>query len=135
MAQAREFYRSPLTPLSFVAFGILVAFVLSPWGPSPWRDTYSLRFIHTVIPWPVMSAVFLVYVALLLTRKLRWIIVADVLGMFAYGVGFVALLATSRPDRPGNPFAFAGCGLAVVFHYLAARLAFIEWSNQQRARR
>lgn len=126
MSSARAFYRSPITPVSFVLSGAYLAFALSPWGPTAWRDTPSLRLLHQVLPWPVLSAGFVAYVVLLLTRSLTAVIIAEAVGLVFYGSGLVALLATLRPDRPANPLAIAGLFLACVLHVLALRLAVIQ---------
>lgn len=131
MTYVRAFYRSPLTPVSFVIGGLFIAFTLSPLGPREWRDTYSLRLIHSLIPWPVMSGLFLAYVVLLCCRSLIAVIVADCLGLGLYGIAFAAVLLTLRLDRPANPIAIYALGLACVMHLLAVRLALFDLQRRR----
>lgn len=126
MTQVRAYYRSRVTPFSFILSGLFVAFVFSPWGPRQWRDTPSLRLIHVLLPWPLVFVIFLVYVVLLATRRLGCAVLAAAIGLAMYGMGFVALIVTLRPYNPTNPLAIAGVFLACVLHYLALRLAIIQ---------
>lgn len=117
------FYRSNVTRWAFILTGTYLAVSLSPWGPAEWRDTPSLRWLHTVVPFPVMVAAFAAYVAMHLLGSLRIVVLADYLGLALYGIGLVALLVTVRLDRPTNPLAIAAVALACVLHYMAGKLA------------
>jgi hypothetical protein len=112
-SRALPFYRSPVTRWALLITGVGLALAFAPWGPSAWRDTSSLRWLHQLLPWPIIALLFTVYAA-------------DWLGLFIYGCEFVALLATIRLDRPTNPFAIAGVFLACILHFAAARLATFQ---------
>jgi hypothetical protein len=119
-------YRTELTRWSFIATGTFLAVSFSPWGPHQWRHTPSLELLHTVMPWPLMSAALAVYTLLLLTGRLGCAVTADFLGLFLYLSEFIALLLKLDPNRPANPFAIGGVFLAGVFHLAAGRLAVYE---------
>lgn len=132
-AAARAFYRSDSTRWAFIITGVIVAFTLSPVGPDAWRDTPSLDVIHRVTgTWWIVTALFICYSALLLTNRLRLLIVAECIGLWLYACGLVALLVTIRPDHPTNPLVVCGLVLACVLHYQAARLALIQYRVDER---
>jgi hypothetical protein len=119
----REFYRATFVRYAFVLTGMFAAYALSPWAPGPWHDTASLRFITAAhCPLSVLSAGFAVYVLLQVTGNL--------LGLWLYLIGFVALAVTIRPDRPTNGMGDAAVLLAIVLHFAAARLAIIAYATR-----
>lgn len=120
------FYRSIIVRYSFILSGSFLAWSLSSWGPRPWRSTPSLRWLHQVLPWPLMSAGFAVYVCLLVWGSVKSSAVADWLGLFMYGCAFIAAVVTVRFDRPTNPIGIGALFLVCVLHYAAARLAEIQ---------
>lgn len=120
------FYRSPITRFGLAVTGGFLAAVFSPLGPDQWRDTPSLHWLHQCLPWPLLSALFLIYTLLLIWGSLPAIVTAETIGLILYGWEFVALLVTSRTDKPTNPFALAAVLLACVLHAAAVRLTIIQ---------
>jgi hypothetical protein len=122
------FYRTALTRWSFIITGLGVAFTLSPFAPAAWHDTPSLRWLHHLLPFPLMACGFVLYVALLATDRLDLVIVADFLGLFMYLCELIALVVTASHNRFNGITTAAMC-LACVYHYAAGRLALYhrEW--------
>lgn len=124
--QAREFYQSPLTPVSFAMVGLFCAWGLSPFGPGSWKQAASLQLLRHALPFPLMALVFLIYVALLATQRVRAIIAADFMGGVIFASEFVALVWTARDGAVSNPLVIGAVFLAVVLHALALRLAIFQ---------
>lgn len=123
---AVPFYRTAITQYGFALAGAFLAYALSPWAPPPWHDTPSLRWLHSVMPYSVMAGGFALYTLLLLTHRIVATVIADFIGLAAYGTGLVAVLVTLRMDRPTNPLLIASLFLACVLHFAAGRLALIQ---------
>jgi hypothetical protein len=120
------FYRSPVTRWALFTTGFGLAMAFAPWGPTAWRNTPSLHWLHQLLPWPLISLLFAVYALLLLWGRTEAVAAADWLGLFIYGCELIALIATIRFDRPTNPFAISGVFLACILHFAAARLATFQ---------
>jgi hypothetical protein len=103
------FYRSPVTRWALFTTGLGLAVAFAPWGPTAWRDTPSLHWLHQLLPWPIISLLFALYALLLLWGRTEAVAAADWLGLFIYGCELVALLATIRFDRPRTPSPYRGC--------------------------
>lgn len=123
---SRAFYRSEFTRWLFIGTGCVSGYSISPWGPTAWRQTPSLQLLHTVIPWPVMTALFAVYVLLLLTARLPAVMAADILGLGLYLCTVIAMILTTRIGQPANLILASAGALAVGYHFMAARLAFLQ---------
>lgn len=125
------FYRSPATRWFFAVSGLALALAVSPLGPPAWKDTPSLRFLHIVLTYPVMSLGLVLYAGLLMSGRLRLIIAGDLLGACIYGCGFVAMLVTTRFSQPTNPLAVIATLGYARYHLKAARLAEMDRSEQR----
>lgn len=125
----RVFYRNELVRWSFMVTGGFVAYTLSPFAPTGWHDTPSLLWLHRVLPWPILAAMFALYVVLLGTNRIGCVVVGDFLGLFMYLCELVALCVTA-PGHPVNGLAFAAFFLACVFHGAAGRLALYDLESR-----
>lgn len=132
MADSGPFYRTPLIRFALIAAGVPLTWAFSPWGPDQWRDTPSLHWLHTVLPWSFLSLLFAGYVVLLSTGNVVAVAVAEVAGAVVFGWELVALVVTLHPARPTNPLAVAAVFLTCVFHIAAARLAIIQAARRVR---
>lgn len=128
----RVFYRSEVVRWALILTGGYLAYALSPVGPTAWRETPSLRLLHHVVPWPVLSAGFVVYVLLLLWGRVSTGEWAAWLGLFMYLGELIALLVTVRAEHHNNPFGISGVFLACVLHFASARLATYQRAKEHR---
>lgn len=123
--------RSRVTRVLFVVTGIFNAILLAPGSSPRWHRAPSLRFLHHVLPWWVMSAACAVYAALMLAHLLtRWV-VADrlgcLLGLGIYITAAAAMVITGLLlGQNANPLTFSAVFLAIALHFNAARLAFFD---------
>jgi hypothetical protein len=128
-----EFYRSEFTRWLFIICGALAGWSISPWGPKPWHETPSLQLIHTVIPWPIMTALFGIYVLLLVWGRLESVVAGCILGLGLYLCALIALVMKLDTHVPANLIATVALVLTVGYHYHAAKLARLQSAIQREA--
>lgn len=121
----RAFYRSNFVRWACAATGLMLAVAFCPWSSDRWHATPSLIWLHQFLPWPLMSALFLIYAVLLTQGSVQASVAADYLGLFLYLCEFIALIVTAG-GHPSNPLVFVAFFLTCVLHLAAGRLALTE---------
>lgn len=120
------FYRGDATRFALALSGCYLTFALSPFGPTQWRNTPSLHWLHSVLPWSLLAVLFAAYTVLLLWGRVEAVGAAEVIGAVLYGWELVALIVTVQLHAPANPLAIAAVFVACVMHLAAARLAIVQ---------
>lgn len=122
------FYRSQVSRVAMILTGIFNTVMMSPAGPPQWKHSQSLLWLdHHYIPFWLLAVAFGIYTVLILIDSWPPVTAAGcILGMAIYTVIFLAAVASGFRGVTANPIGASALLLAVVFHYHAGRLAYID---------
>lgn len=127
--QQMPWYRSNIARITAALGGGMVCYAFG-FGPDYWHDTPSLRWLHQDVPWVAFAIYFGVYSVLLAVGTALTSIIGNAMGMGAFIVEFVALVATVH-KHTFNPIIFDAVILAGVLHFHVLRLAIRQREFEQ----